>query len=51
MLRPASRPMLCSSLLARPEEVNVACTASLIGKKTPGALYVHLSAVDQLSAT
>jgi DNA phosphorothioation-associated putative methyltransferase len=28
-----------------------ACSASPIGKKTPDALYVHLSAIDQLPAS
>ena len=29
-------------------EVNAACSASPIGKKTPEALYVHISGIDQL---
>jgi len=37
--------------VGKPEEVNAACTASFIGKKTPEALYVHASAIDQLPAS
>jgi DNA phosphorothioation-associated putative methyltransferase len=33
------------------EEVNAACSAAQIGKKTPEALYVHVSAVDRLPAS
>jgi DNA phosphorothioation-associated putative methyltransferase len=36
--------------VGRTEEVNAACSAALIGKKTPEALYVHASAIDQLPA-
>lgn len=32
-------------------EVNAACSHSPIGKKTPEALYIHVSAIDQLPAT
>jgi DNA phosphorothioation-associated putative methyltransferase len=31
--------------------VNAACSGSLIGKKTPEALYVHVSAINQLPAS
>jgi DNA phosphorothioation-associated putative methyltransferase len=34
--------------VGRTEQVNAACSASLVGKKTPEALYVHVSAIDQL---
>jgi DNA phosphorothioation-associated putative methyltransferase len=33
------------------EEVHAACSDSPIGKKTPEALYVHVSAIDQLPAS
>jgi DNA phosphorothioation-associated putative methyltransferase len=36
--------------VGRTEEVNAACSAAPIGKKTPEALYVHVSAVDRLPA-
>jgi DNA phosphorothioation-associated putative methyltransferase len=36
--------------VGRTNEVNTACAASPIGKKTPEALYVHVSALDQLPA-
>jgi DNA phosphorothioation-associated putative methyltransferase len=35
--------------VGKTEEVNAACSASPIGKQTPQALYVHVSAIDQLS--
>jgi DNA phosphorothioation-associated putative methyltransferase len=34
--------------VGRPGEVNTACAASPIGKKTPDALYVHISGIEQL---
>jgi DNA phosphorothioation-associated putative methyltransferase len=34
--------------VGRTEEVNGACAAAPIGKKTPEALYVHISAIDRL---
>ena len=34
--------------VGKTEQVNVACSASPIGKKTPEALYVHVRAIDQL---
>jgi DNA phosphorothioation-associated putative methyltransferase len=37
--------------VGKTEEVNAACSHSPIGKKTPEALYVHASAVDQLPAS
>lgn len=37
--------------VGRTEEVNTACSSSLVGKKTPEALYVHVSAIDQLPAS
>jgi DNA phosphorothioation-associated putative methyltransferase len=37
--------------VGRTEEVNTACSAAPIGKKTPEALYVHVSAIDRLPAT
>ena len=37
--------------VGKPKKVDAACTASFIGKKTPEALYVHASAIDQLPAS
>jgi DNA phosphorothioation-associated putative methyltransferase len=37
--------------VGKTEEVNAACSHSSIGKKTPEALYVHVSATDQLPAS
>lgn len=37
--------------VGRTEEVNTACSAAPIGKKTPEALYVHFGAIDQLPAS
>ena len=37
--------------VGKTEEVDAACTASPIGKKTPEALYVHVSAIDHLPAS
>jgi DNA phosphorothioation-associated putative methyltransferase len=37
--------------IGKTEQVNAACSASPIGKKTPEALYVHVSAIDQLPAS
>ena len=37
--------------VGKTEEVNAACSVSPIGKKTPEALYVHVSAIDQLPAS
>jgi DNA phosphorothioation-associated putative methyltransferase len=36
--------------VGRTEEVNAACSDAPVGKKTPEALYVHVSAVDRLPA-
>ena len=44
---PLSRPLS----VGKTEEVNAACSHSPIGKKTPEALYVHASAIDQLPAS
>ena len=37
--------------VGKTEQVNAACSDSPIGKKTPEALYVHVSAIDQLPAS
>jgi DNA phosphorothioation-associated putative methyltransferase len=37
--------------VGKTEQVNAACSESPIGKKMPEALYVHISAIDQLSAS
>jgi DNA phosphorothioation-associated putative methyltransferase len=37
--------------VGRTEEINAACSAAPIGKKTPEALYAHVSGVDQLPAS
>ena len=37
--------------VGKTEQVNDACSHSPIGKKTPEALYVHVSATDRLSAS
>jgi DNA phosphorothioation-associated putative methyltransferase len=37
--------------VGRTEEVNAACSAAPIGKKTPEALYVHVNAIDRLPAS
>jgi DNA phosphorothioation-associated putative methyltransferase len=37
--------------VGKTEQVNAACSDSLIGKKTPEALYVHVSAIDKLPAS
>ena len=31
-----------------PQAIDAACCAALVGKLTPGALYVHVSALSQL---
>ena len=37
--------------VGKPEQVDAACSASPLGKKTPEALYVHIGAIDQLPAS
>jgi DNA phosphorothioation-associated putative methyltransferase len=37
--------------VGRTEEVNAACLDAPIGKKTPEALYVHITALDRLPAS